>query len=128
MAARMSTKGLAAAGRSYWREADAWQVVRAWERGGQTLSPFAATRGLKGTRLARWAKRLRGRAVRRGGHEGAGAAPLQGRPASPSLTLALEVSSGRVKSKLTPSTSPPPVMAIGAPFEGSQVTPQGSPP
>jgi hypothetical protein len=46
----------AAAGKGYWREADARPVVKAWERSGEPLSRFAATRGLKVARLARWAR------------------------------------------------------------------------
>jgi hypothetical protein len=78
MAAAQKAKDLAAAaGKGYWREGDARQVVRAWERSGQTLSRFAAARGLKAARLARWANRLRKQADRRGGRGGAGTAPLK---------------------------------------------------
>ena len=59
MAAELSAKAVAAvAGKSYWREADARQVVQAWESSGQALSHFAAAQGVKVARLARWASRL----------------------------------------------------------------------
>jgi hypothetical protein len=78
MAARVSTKGVAAAaGKRYWREAEARQVIRAWEQSGQDLSGFAARHGLKAARLARWASRLGKRAVGRRGRISAGAAPLK---------------------------------------------------
>jgi hypothetical protein len=67
----------AAAGKGYWREADARPVVKAWERSGEPLSRFAATRGLKVARLARWASRLGSRAVGRRGRSGSGATPLK---------------------------------------------------
>lgn len=67
MAARVSAKGLAAAGKRYWREAEARQVIQAWEESGQALSRFATRHGLKAARLARWASRLgKGSAGRRG--------------------------------------------------------------
>ncbi|HET9694657.1 MAG TPA: hypothetical protein VFP48_09730 [Steroidobacteraceae bacterium] len=78
MAARVSARGLAgAAGKKYWREAEARQVIQAWERSGQDLSGFAARHGLKAARLARWASRLGKRAVGRRGRISAGAAPLK---------------------------------------------------
>lgn len=78
MAARVSAKGLAAAaGKRYWREAEARQVIQAWERSGQALSRFAARHGLKASRLARWARRLGKGAVGRRGRVSAGAAPLK---------------------------------------------------
>lgn len=78
MAGRVSAKAVAAAAsRGYWREADARPVVNAWERSGEPLWRFAATRGLKVARLARWASRLGSRAVRGRGRRCAGAAPLK---------------------------------------------------
>ncbi len=77
MAAHVSASGLAAAaGKSYWREADARRVVQAWRSSGQDLPQFAATHGLKASRLARWASRLGRRAAGRRGR-GTGAAPLK---------------------------------------------------
>jgi hypothetical protein len=66
-----------AAGKRYWREADARQVVKAWRSSGQALSQFAAARGLKAGRLSRWARRLGRRAVGRRGAGAAGARPLK---------------------------------------------------
>jgi hypothetical protein len=78
MAARALATGLAAAaGKGYWREAEARQVIQAWERSGQVLSRFAAKHGLKAARLARWASRLGKRAVGRRERVSAGAAPLK---------------------------------------------------
>jgi len=78
MAADVSAKAVAAsAGKSYWREADARQVVRAWESSGQALSRFAAARGLKVERLARWARRLRTRTRGVRGRATTGARPLK---------------------------------------------------
>jgi len=78
MAGRGLAKALAeAAGRSYWREAEAGPVVRAWESSGQSLPAFAATHGLNASRVARWAKRL---GKRRGGRRRpgrTGIAPLK---------------------------------------------------
>lgn len=78
MAARVSAKGLAAAaGKRYWREAEARQVIQAWEESGQALSRFAAGHGLKAARVARWASRLGKRAVGRRGRVSAGAGALK---------------------------------------------------
>jgi hypothetical protein len=78
MAARVLAKGLAgAAGKGYWREAEARRVIQAWEESGEALSRFAAKHGLKAARLARWASRLGLRAVRRRERVSAGAAPLE---------------------------------------------------
>jgi hypothetical protein len=67
MAGRVWARALAAAaGKSYWREADAGQVVRAWESSGQSLRAFAVSHGLNTARVSRWAKRLgKGRGGRR---------------------------------------------------------------
>ena len=78
MAARGLAKGLAAAaGKRYWREAEARQVIQAWEQSGQALSRFAAKHGLKAARLARWASRFGKRGVGRREGVRAGAAPLK---------------------------------------------------
>jgi hypothetical protein len=78
MAARVFAKGLAAAaGKKYWREAEARQVMQAWEQSGQDLSAFAARHGLKAARLARWASRLGKGAVRGRKRVSAGAAALK---------------------------------------------------
>lgn len=78
MAAGISaTAAAAAAGKSYWREADARHVVEAWRRSGQSLSRFAAAQGVKAARLARWASRLGKRAVGARGHGSAGPARLK---------------------------------------------------
>ena len=63
---RVSVRALAAAaGKGYWRKADARQVVRAWRASGEALSTFAARHGVKAARLARWAGRLGRRGVGR---------------------------------------------------------------
>jgi hypothetical protein len=78
MGADVSAKAVAAAaGKSYWREADARPVVQAWQSSGQSLSHFAAAQGLKVARLARWASRLGRRAVSRRGRGSAGVPPLK---------------------------------------------------
>jgi len=67
----------AAASRSYWHEAEARPVVRAWESSGQSLPAFATDHGLNPARVTRWAKRLgkrRGGRRRRGRR---GIAPLK---------------------------------------------------
>lgn len=78
MAGRGLAKALAAAaGRSYWGEAEARPVVRAWASSGQSLRAFATTHGLKAARVSRWAKRL---GKRRGGRRRpgrTGIAPLK---------------------------------------------------
>lgn len=77
MAGRVLGEAVAAAAcKGYWREAEAKAVVKAWERSGQPLSRFAAAQGLKVGRLARWARRLRGRGGR-GRRSGARVAPLK---------------------------------------------------
>lgn len=78
MAGRVSARALAAAaGKSYWREADARPVVRAWRASGEALSTFAARHGLKAARLARWAGRLGRRGVERRQPRRAEAEPLK---------------------------------------------------
>jgi len=77
MAAQVSAKALsAAAGKSYWREADARVVVQAWKQSGHEASHFAATHGVEAARLARWAKRLEKRGAGRRVRGSAGAAAL----------------------------------------------------
>lgn len=78
MAGRVSARTVGVATvKGYWREADARPVVEAWERSGQTLSRFAAARGVKVARLARWASRLGSGRGERSDHRGGGAAPLK---------------------------------------------------
>lgn len=46
------------AGRVYWREEEARQVVEAWQRSGESVRRFAARLGLDRRRVSRWAARL----------------------------------------------------------------------
>src|SRR3990170_2798214 len=48
------------AGRSYWREAEARVMVKAWQGSGSRLSRFARRHGVDPRRLSRWASRLEG--------------------------------------------------------------------
>lgn len=46
------------AGRSYWRENDARQIVEAWRQSGDPISRFAQRLGIDWRRVSRWARRL----------------------------------------------------------------------
>lgn len=46
------------AGRVYWREEEARQVIEAWQRSGESVTRFAARLGLDRRRVSRWATRL----------------------------------------------------------------------
>ena len=49
-----------AAGRAYWREADARIVVEAWRASGEPMAAFCRRYDLRTNRLSRWLKRLEG--------------------------------------------------------------------
>lgn len=46
------------AGRVYWRESEARQIVDAWRRSGELVSVFAGRLGIDRRRVSRWAARL----------------------------------------------------------------------
>ena len=46
------------AGRSYWREGEARQIVETWRQSGERVSLFAARLRVDPRRVSRWASRL----------------------------------------------------------------------
>jgi len=46
------------AGRAYWRQDDARQIVDAWRQSGEPVSRFAGRLGIDPRRVSRWASRL----------------------------------------------------------------------
>jgi len=55
--------------KTYWREADAREVLDLWRRSGKNLSAFAQAHGLCRNRLARWRDRLGEEAITPQFHE-----------------------------------------------------------